>query len=161
MSLSLGFAACDNNGKERERTKNTKPTVAFSTKNPPQGYTLELVPGSSEYVVFTSSGVLTGKKEGAASEAVGDVQVRVMASNGKTPTGVSSVAKGMPRFYPNPVSHVLTFVNTDKVSIYAATGALIGVYTTATVSVAHLPAGVYMVTMQRGSYTKTAKLIKK
>jgi endo-beta-N-acetylglucosaminidase D len=90
-----------------------------------------------------------------------EITTKPKSGNGETPTGVPSVAKGMPRFYPNPVSHVLTFVNTDKVSIYAVTGALIGVYTTATVNVAHLPAGVYMVTMQRGSYTKTAKLIKK
>ncbi|MDR3366041.1 MAG: GEVED domain-containing protein [Prevotellaceae bacterium] len=81
--------------------------------------------------------------------------------NGQNPTGVSSVAADMPRFFPNPVNDMLTFVNTDRVSIHTVSGTLIGVYTRSTVSVAHLPAGVYMVKMQRGSTTKTAKLIKR
>jgi hypothetical protein len=75
-------------------------------------------------------------------------------------TGVEALAADAPRFYPNPASSALTFVNAEKVSIYTVSGALVGVYTEATISIAHLPAGVYVVKMQRGSYTRTAQLVK-
>jgi hypothetical protein len=75
-------------------------------------------------------------------------------------TGVEEYAADAPRFYPNPASDVLTFENTDKVSIYTVTGTLVGVYTTSTVSIAHLPAGVYVVKMQKDNYIKTEKLVK-
>ncbi|MDR1342844.1 MAG: GEVED domain-containing protein [Prevotellaceae bacterium] len=81
-------------------------------------------------------------------------------NGGEDPTGVSAVAADAPNFYPNPVNDVITFVNTDKASIYTVSGAPVGVYTEASVSIAHLPAGVYMVKMQRGSYTRTVRLVK-
>jgi hypothetical protein len=75
-------------------------------------------------------------------------------------TDVEEYAADAMRFYPNPASDVLTFENTDKVSIYTVTGTLVGIYTTSTVSIAHLPAGVYVVKMQKGTYTKSARLVK-
>ena len=82
-------------------------------------------------------------------------------SGGGGSTAVAALAADAPRFFPNPASDVLTFANTEKVSIYTVSGTLVGVYTEASVSIAHLPAGVYMVKMQRGSYTRTAQLVKK
>jgi hypothetical protein len=81
-------------------------------------------------------------------------------SSGEGPTGVGTLAADAPRFYPNPADNVVTFVNTEKVSIYAVSGTLLGVYTEATISIAHLPAGIYVVKMQRGSYTRTVRLVK-
>lgn len=75
-------------------------------------------------------------------------------------TGISAVASDAPSFFPNPASNVITFVNTDKASIYTLSGTPMGVYTEANVSIAHLPAGVYMVKMQRGKDTRTVRLVK-
>jgi hypothetical protein len=80
--------------------------------------------------------------------------------NGNGPTGVETLAADAPRFYPNPASDVLTFANTEKASIYTVSGTLVGVYTEATISIAHLPAGIYVVKMQRGDHTRTARLVK-
>jgi endo-beta-N-acetylglucosaminidase D len=79
---------------------------------------------------------------------------------GNGSTGVEALAADAPRFFPNPASDALTFVNTEKVSIYTVSGTLMGVYTEASISIAHLPAGIYVVKMQRGSYTRTAQLVK-
>jgi endo-beta-N-acetylglucosaminidase D len=77
------------------------------------------------------------------------------------PTGVEPLAADAPRFFPNPASDVVTFENTEKVSIYTVSGTLVGVYTEATISIAHLPAGIYVLKMQRGGYTRAAQLVKK
>lgn len=89
-----------------------------------------------------------------------DITSKLNDSGSEAPTGVSAVAADAPNFYPNPANDVLTFVNTDKVSIYTISGYLVGVYTTPTVNVSHLPVGVYMVKMQRGSHVRTARLVK-
>ena len=88
------------------------------------------------------------------------IAITAKPDDGGGSTAVAALAADAPRFFPNPASDVLTFANTEKVSIYTVSGTLVGVYTEASVSIAHLPAGVYMVKMQRGSYTRTAQLVK-
>ncbi|MDR2813613.1 MAG: GEVED domain-containing protein [Prevotellaceae bacterium] len=81
--------------------------------------------------------------------------------DGENATGVSTLAANVPRFFPNPAENMLTVVNAEKISIYTLSGTLVGVYARSIVNIERLPAGVYMVKMQRGARVRTAMLLKK
>ncbi|MDR2041744.1 MAG: GEVED domain-containing protein [Tannerella sp.] len=87
-----------------------------------------------------------------------DFLVKVL---GDIPDGLEDVQTEAPAFHPNPVTGNVTFQNVEKVRIYTLTGALVGVYTDATVNLSHLERGTYIVKMERGGVTKADYLVKK
>jgi hypothetical protein len=109
LSFAAGFTSCGSDNKEPDDKKNTDTSVEITVTHsqyangalsvilgspvtinastvqvsidPPQDYTLELVPETNEYFTFTSDGLLTGIKEG---DDVGEITIRALASGGKT-----------------------------------------------------------------------------
>jgi endo-beta-N-acetylglucosaminidase D len=80
---------------------------------------------------------------------------------GDVKDGLRSISSEAPDFYPNPVVDKVTFRNVEKVTIYSATGSLEGTYTDTTINLSPLPAGIYIVKMERDGVIKSSHLIKK
>ncbi|MDR1342843.1 MAG: hypothetical protein LBK18_06275 [Prevotellaceae bacterium] len=155
LSFAAGFASCGNDDKEPNDEKNTGTSVEVTVThsqyangklsvilgspltidagsvqvsiNPPQEYTLELVPESNEYFTFTSEGLLTGLKEGNDAGDVGEITIRVLASGGDK-TGKTLASKVIP---VNVVGMLVSIINhvyyvTDTFRVVAGGEFLLG-----------------------------------